>query len=121
MKSKKFLTEYWVGDERFCSHIFAEGHNEAIQLSRLRGLGELVIGESEEHNVSIPDTLFEQLHLCCFLSWICMNSNILKPEYILGDKGILHEIAHRIDGTNNNEIRHRIDHLCRITPGQLPL
>lgn len=82
-----------------------------------RGMGESIdsiVGEidtlpdySRLNNKEFRNRLPEILHTACFLSLFALNAGTASIEDILGDEGVIHELAHaiaNIDGCNKKSL-----------------
>lgn len=124
---RKFLTEYFQGDERYSSHIYAKSYHAANRLAIIRNIGEAIIGEDIDYKyiAKEPETIVEALHEACFLSYLVLKSGKLGIDEILGDRGILHEMAHLLHLSDKRigaqEFYGQLAHLRSIIPGYEPV
>jgi hypothetical protein len=108
MKKKGVLTEYNVGDKKYCSYVLGGNLKSINKKIKERGLNEKIISTIQPVEL-IPD--FENLsdyefflklptilHTACFLSFISINSNKNTLPEILGDEGVVHEMTHILAG-----------------------
>ena len=125
---KRFITEYYQEGERYASYVFAYSYEDAFKLCNERNIGELIIGEancSSGTPSSNVEDLVEILHEACFLSYLALKAGRVSIDEILGDKGIVHEIAHYLhlspEKKGAQEFKEQLAHLKRVIPGYEPV
>lgn len=118
---KRYLTEYFVGDQRYGGDIWARSFKEAERLADKRSIGEKVIGDGYRGG-GLPRarTRLQKLHEAVYLGWIALESDRLTAEDLLGDKGIIHEFIHSMSGAKVKGLEKRFRELQRQTPGHNP-
>lgn len=106
---KHYLTEYRLGNESYSFYVNAHTIEEAQSIINDRNIGEKICGEME--NPPIPQTLnsLQLLHYVCFASFVALKANKLTIEEVFGDRGVLHEVIHIIDGTYDEKTINNID------------
>ena len=106
---KHYLTEYRLENESYSFYVNAHTIEEAQSIINDRNIGEEICGEIE--NPPIPQTLnsLQLLHYVCFASFMALKANKLTIEEVLGDRGVLHEVIHIIDGTYDEKTINNID------------
>lgn len=119
----KFMTKYYQGGSEFGTHVYANDINQAIDLCRIRGIGETIEGLADIETKEVPIVFVDQVHEACFLGFVCLKANLITAEEILGDKGIIHAFFH---ASQNNllltqEHLSKIEYLRRLTPGYEPV
>lgn len=115
----RYLTEYTVGPTKFGGDIWATDWAHAKRLARKRKIGEKVIGKGmRTGGLKRPRTRLEKLHEATYLSWIGMEMGKLTPQEVLGDKGLIHEMVHNLNGMKINTEK-RFRELQRMIPGHL--
>lgn len=124
---RKFLTEYNQGGDAYALHIYATSLDEANRIAESRNIGEVIAGESLDwtHFSQVPKSTMEALHEACFLSYLAVKSGKMGLDDVLGDKGVLHEMAHLLHLSNKKvdaqEFCGQLAHLRSIIPGYEPV
>ncbi|MBI3137063.1 MAG: hypothetical protein HYZ15_00600 [Sphingobacteriales bacterium] len=101
---KGVLTTYYIDNVPYSSYILGDCMTRISNAVRERGLGESIDSgltdvtpltdysslSDEELNNRLP----EVLHALCYISFIALNSKKASVAQVLGDHGLIHEIAH---------------------------
>jgi hypothetical protein len=106
------LTSYTINGNKYGSYVLGKNSLDIVKLINRRGLNETIESSMMEIDNTIPDyarlddveflkRLPEILHSASFLSLVALNSKKLTPFDILGDEGIIHELAHLNISLNN--------------------
>ena len=100
---KLFGTEYGVGGVTYGSQIEARTLEHAEQLAIQRGLNERIMGELEHGDPKLnllkhidEENWAAALHEAVFLSFVGLTCGALSAREVLGDQGLVHEIAHKL-------------------------
>ena len=110
---KYFSREYTLVDINGQSHRFSskiEATDETIgSVLQARNIGEQkerfdpLPSDRRPHEKSLSSLIKEQgftstaLHMACFVGFVALKSGTASPEEILGDTGLIHEIAHNME------------------------
>jgi len=127
MKMRKFLTKYQAHGDMYALHIYATSLAKAKRIAVARNIGEVIEGELTEWEFVSQRTSnpMEALHEACFLSYLAMKAGAMDVDDVLGDKGVLHEMAHLLHLSNKKidaqEFCGQLAHLRSIIPGYEPL
>jgi len=105
-RERYFTTQYELDGAEYISEVQAFDRNDAERLVEMRGIGERVWNEGRApvEGVSIREILSRPdltvsdynaaLHAASFLGWLAISSRAARPCDILGDKGLVHQLAH---------------------------
>lgn len=119
-KSKKYITEYAVGTEKFGSHVWAVDIDTARLHVEFRNIGETISGVVEdavegEGNASLAVPGF--YHYAMFVGWLAVSAGYTNDE-IFGDRGICHEAIHAkanvLGYTHISELEHYHEVMTRF-------
>jgi hypothetical protein len=101
----------------YCSYVIAKSEDLAKDILILRGRGEVVSSSktSVVQNRRLPNLvklyktrkLGKLIHTLCFLSEVFIKSGIISYEEFLNDNGIIHEISHEIDFSDDPDFQFR--------------
>ena len=96
----EFLTHYILSDADLSEINIRRGpHNQigfAVQLCALRHPGRL-LQRGEIIPAAMLDFTAGALHMACFVGFLALKSGVTTVEDVLGDFGLIHEIAHNMD------------------------
>lgn len=112
------------------SSIYASTYGYACKIAVMRRIGELVIGAIETSDCNpcpLPSQLYKErkmmdcLHTLTFYGWIGTCSGVLRPESLISDVGLIHEVMHEIHHPRfygfRKEILKRLADLEKTIPG----
>lgn len=98
------LTTYKINTHPYASYILGSDINEINELLIKRGLNEEIESMIQPINLlqdytNVNDDDFikclpEILHVCCYLSFIALKAKNISIDEVLGDEGVIHEVAH---------------------------
>lgn len=92
-----FTTSYKTDQSKHIAQIYAKNKKECKRIIQIRNLNEKIIGWVKHSNVNPPPTDFnEKVHEACFLGYIGLKSKLLSLDEVLGDSGLLHQMAHSL-------------------------
>ena len=98
-----WITQYLIEGERYGSYVEAPTEADAECLIQQRGMGEEIIGTRETPPESTaPGTGMRLLHQVCFWSHIALKSGTATVDEVLGDRGVLHEVVHHLEGSGDD-------------------
>ena len=112
---KGVITSYKVNGNIYGSYILGTKISALKRAVKKRGLGETIDSKVMEITCLFPDyskmplravknKLPELIHASCFLSHIAINSKNISVNKVLGDEGILHQLAHYFTDTNKKPL-----------------
>lgn len=105
-RSRFFTTQYELDGAEYITGLCAFNRSDADRLVEMRGIGERVWNEGRApvEGISVREILSRPqlttgdynaaLHAACFLGWLAINSRAARPSDILGDRGLVHQLAH---------------------------
>lgn len=122
----RFSTTYYVEGYPYAAEIEAASIEHARTVAAQRGLNETVIGERDPDQqpptlgvANIvrrglePDSLAAAIHEACFLCWLGLESGAITPREALGDKGLIHSLAHLACG-DPHDVDGQKDHIAQL-------
>ena len=125
-----FATTYLLNGTQFSSRIYASGSRSALEISKRRGLNEVIDGSIPVeflHDQLQPSDYFDKKDYIRCIHTIIFYLSILNDEIVsrasISDIGILHEVVHLADGvelhhdTSILDLRKRIKEFEKNVPG----
>jgi hypothetical protein len=108
---------------RYATRVYARSKWHAEELTRERGLNEVVWIKSRAPNYPRASTALRKhgfrrdvLHNLCFMAHLALKSGAATSEELLGDEGLIHEYIH---GTNRQSLIAECIEIEKRIPGYL--
>jgi len=103
-RARGVYTSYILNGNKYSSYILGNSIKQIKHISNLRNIGEKIetklqhINTIEDYSNLSDKAFLENLpvitHLACYLSFIALKSKTISIEEVVGDEGIIHELAH---------------------------